>query len=156
MRIDLTFEQCEGVLKKEHYGHLGCCMDGEPYVVPVTYVYEYGYLYSFTHDGQKIDMMRKHPNVCLQVESVRSGYDWESVICWGKFEEITDEKEKHDVQMLLADQYAAVTTGKNEDIPVSPLIQELNKQKKDDVKKSVIYRINIQKTTGKAEKPKKS
>ncbi|HVW66698.1 MAG TPA: pyridoxamine 5'-phosphate oxidase family protein [Candidatus Peribacteraceae bacterium] len=155
MRIDLTFEQCEDILKQQHYGHLGCCMDGEPYVVPATYVYKYGYLYSFTHDGQKIAMMRKHPSVCLQVECVRSGYDWESVICWGKFEEITDEQERHEIELLLADQYAKVTT-ESDELPVSPLIQELNEQKKDDVKKSVVYRINIQKTTGKAERPKKS
>lgn len=150
MPVDLTFEQCEEVLKKQHYGHIGCCLDNEPYVLPVTYVYEYGSIYSHTHAGHKIDIMRKNPTVCLQVERVGGAHDWESVICWGTFEEVTDEKELHKIHLMLADQYAAVSADSLS--PVSPMIQELNRTK-EDVKKSVVYRINIKKTTGKAERP---
>jgi nitroimidazol reductase NimA-like FMN-containing flavoprotein (pyridoxamine 5'-phosphate oxidase superfamily) len=148
---ELTFDQCEKILGDCRYGHLGFVADGEPHVVPVTYVYQYGYLYSFTHEGEKISAMRKHPNVCLQVEDVKNGNDWRSVICFGTFEEITETKEKRDIQFLLAEQYAHISMNENK-APVSPLIDDLHSHTTDDVKKSVIYRINIKKTTGREEK----
>jgi len=42
----------------------------------------------------KIDMMRKNPEVCFQTDMIENLSDWESVIAWGRFEEITDLLEK--------------------------------------------------------------
>ena len=41
-------------------------------------------------EGKKIEMMRKNPEVCFQVDAIADLLNWESVICWGKFEEIVD------------------------------------------------------------------
>lgn len=152
MLKDLTFDQCAEILKSCHYGHLGY-YDGEnTHVLPVTYVYRHGFMYSFTREGQKIAAMRKDPNVCLQVERVQSGFDWDSVICWGTFEEITKPEEIHEMQNLLADSYGKISLQEGV-APVSPMITELHKEKTKDIGKAVVYRINIKKTTGKSEKP---
>lgn len=150
MRISLTFDECEHLLRSEHYGHLGCCKDSEPFVFPVTYAYRNGYLYSHTREGSKIDMLRKNPHVCLQVESVQTGYDWESVMCHGTFEELTDANERHEVELMLADQYAAISL-KEGKIPVSP-VTDMHRETVEDLKQSVIYRIDIKSTTGVREK----
>ncbi len=153
MRTDLTFDECEEILESQHYGHLACAEDGQPFLYPITYVYKYGYIYSHTEVGTKINIFRKNPKLCFQVERVQSGFEWESVMCMGTYEEITDANEMYDIHMLLADSYAA-TSIKEGKVPVSPLLTELKKQKAEEIKKHVIYRINIQKTTGKAERPK--
>lgn len=152
MRTTLTFAECEAVLQFEHYGHLGCSNENQPFVFPVTYVYKDGYLYSHTHEGTKIEILRKNPQVCLQVERVANGYNWESVMCHGIFQEITNSDEQHDIQLMLADQYAAISLDEGE-VPVSPVLQDLHRESIDDIKKSVIYRIDIKQSTGVREKP---
>ena len=152
MRIDLDFSQCESLLAAEHYGHLGCADDNVPYVFPVTYVYKNGYIYSHTAEGAKIDIIRKNPQVCLQVDHVTSGFEWKSVMCLGLYEEITNLDEVYQIHLMLADSYAEISTREGV-VPVSPLLTELKKQKVEELKKHVIYRINIKKTTGKAEQP---
>lgn len=153
MRTDLTYDQCLEVLKEGHYGHLAYCLGDQPFVVPVTCVFYEGALYSYTQEGHKIDVMRKNPQVCLQMENVKNGHEWQSVACQGTFEEVTDQAKIHAVHLLLADQYAKFSHGKP-GVIVSPLIDTLNRYTNDEIKKSVVYRIIIKKCTGKAEVPK--
>lgn len=94
MPTDLTKEECEQVLVSNVYAHFGCVDGDEAYVVPITYVYRDGYIYSYTHDGRKIEIVRKNPKVCVQVEQVESGSAWRSVMCWGLFEEVADPQKK--------------------------------------------------------------
>lgn len=152
MTTDLTFDECERILLAAHYGHLGCVHDGHPYVIPVTYVYKNTYLYSHTREGKKIDIMRKNPDICIQVEQVRAGNDWDSVICWGDFEEVTDHEEIREIHAMLADQYARIQE-KTRLKPVSPLIENLSQIPDASAPKDVVYRLNIRKTTGKAQRP---
>lgn len=147
MRTTLTFDQCEAVLLSRHYGHLGCSDDTIPYVFPVTYVYKNGYLYSHTYEGTKIDILRKNPQICLQVEFVKSGYEWESVMSHGVFEEVTDHAERHEIELMLADQYAAISLNEKV-VPVSPVLTNLHRETIDVLKKSIVYRINVKQTTG--------
>ena len=51
-------------------GRLGCVDNGEPYVVPINYVFEDGSIYSHSLPGRKIDAMRAHPRACLQVDEI--------------------------------------------------------------------------------------
>jgi uncharacterized protein len=148
MHTELTKEQCEQLLLSQQYGHLGCWDGHEPYVIPITYVYEDGFIYGYTHEGRKIDAMRKHPRVCVQVEKVKGRSDWDSVICCGNFEEVTDADNIQRIKMLLAEEHGKEVVEEGKDI-VSPMVEHLN----DDASpKSVIYRIRPDKMTGVAEK----
>lgn len=153
MLIDLNFDECEEILLAGHYGHLGCIADGMPHVLPVTYVYKYGYLFSHTYEGEKIEIMRKNPNICIQVERVRAADDWESVICWGTFKEVTDHERLHEINLLLAQQYAKVR--ESGEAPVMPLVSSLHEMEDPSGPKHVVYMLDIAKTTGKAQRPKK-
>ena len=69
-------------------GRLGCVDNGEPYVVPVNYVFEEMSIYSHSLPGRKIEALRAHPRACLQVDEIRDDFNWRSVIAFGNFEEI--------------------------------------------------------------------
>jgi nitroimidazol reductase NimA-like FMN-containing flavoprotein (pyridoxamine 5'-phosphate oxidase superfamily) len=68
-------------------GRLACCIDNQPFVVPIYYVLKNTYLYSFSMPGKKVDIMRQNPRVSLLVEEIAEGGTWKSVIAAGHFEE---------------------------------------------------------------------
>jgi nitroimidazol reductase NimA-like FMN-containing flavoprotein (pyridoxamine 5'-phosphate oxidase superfamily) len=90
----LNETQIEGLLKQQVIGRLACHADGITYIVPVNYVYDGTAIYGHSSQGQKIDMMRKNPDVCFEVDEIQSLFKWQSVVAWGRFEEIVDIEEK--------------------------------------------------------------
>ena len=93
----LNETQIEALLTSQVTGRLGCVADDRQYIVPVNYYYKNGTIYSHSAAGTKIDMMRKNPNVCFQVDEISSIFRWRSAILWGVFEEITESEKKHQV-----------------------------------------------------------
>lgn len=106
----LNNQEILNVLQRQLYGRIGCCMDNIPYVVPVTYAYYEGCIYSHTEDGMKIDIMRKNPKVCFQVDEVKNLGNWKSVICQGEFEELKDSKQRDIGVVLLVNRNAPFET----------------------------------------------
>ena len=98
---ELDKNQIEDFLKTEFIGRIGCYADGKVYVVPVTYVYENGYIYGHTKDGLKIQMMRNNPNVCFEIDRMKNMRNWESVIAYGIFEELKGDESKNGLEILL-------------------------------------------------------
>ncbi|MDB5115346.1 MAG: pyridoxamine 5-phosphate oxidase [Mucilaginibacter sp.] len=93
--------QIEDLLMSLPVGRIGCHSDGVTYIVPINYVYEDNTIYAHSKKGMKINIMRKNPEVCFQVDAIDDLLNWESVICWGKFEEITDMQEKIQVMQKI-------------------------------------------------------
>lgn len=85
---ELSTAQVEQILHTGTVGHLGCCGDSRPYVVPINYIYDGGHVYGYTRDGMKLRLMRAHPTVCIQVDRIEGNTNWQSVIAWGTFEEL--------------------------------------------------------------------
>ncbi len=81
--------QIERLFLTQTHGHLGCHADGRTYVVPISYVFEDNKIYGYTIDGMKIKMMRKNPEVCLQVDHIEDNAHWQSAIAWGTFRELS-------------------------------------------------------------------
>ncbi len=81
--VDLSESEITDLLKRVGYGHLACCKEGKPYVVPVHYAFEDGGIYIYTTEGKKADIIAVNPAVCLQVERVVDNRNWESVIVEG-------------------------------------------------------------------------
>ena len=119
----MTPDEIDSLIRESHYAHLGCSADGETYVVPITYVAEGDVLCSFTHEGKKMEMMRKYPDVCVQLEKLEND-GWQSVVCRGVFEEITEHDEAQRVSLAIAEQFAGVSA-KGESM-ISPLVSTLN------------------------------
>lgn len=66
----LTKDQIEVVLRSGLIGRIGCQSDSKVFVVPVTYVFDEKYIYAHSREGQKIQIMRKNPDVCFEVDSI--------------------------------------------------------------------------------------
>lgn len=147
MLRDLAKAECEEILARERYAHLGCIDGEEPHVVPITYAYEDGYLYGFTFEGAKILVLRKNPVMCVQVEKLTSEHHWESVMCWGKYEEISEPEEVQRVKLLFAQRHGDAILG-HMDPPVTPGVHESHPR---STKKPVIYRMRPYRMTGRSE-----
>jgi len=93
----LTNEEIEEVLMNNSLGRIGCGNGKKVYVVPVNYVYDGHCIFAQSQEGLKIDMMRNNPNVCFEVDEVQNFTNWRSVILWGIYQELFDERSRYDV-----------------------------------------------------------
>jgi nitroimidazol reductase NimA-like FMN-containing flavoprotein (pyridoxamine 5'-phosphate oxidase superfamily) len=91
---NLTDTEIEDLLKRQVIGRIACHADGVTYIVPTNYLYNGTHIISHSAAGKKIEMMRKNPDVCFEVEDIQSVFRWQTVIAWGKYEEITEPKER--------------------------------------------------------------
>lgn len=48
-------------------------------------------------------MMRKNPEVCFEVDEMKSFINWTSVIVWGRYQELTDERDRYNAMKLFVD-----------------------------------------------------
>jgi len=101
MLRELNDIQIEDLLKDQLIGRIGCHSADTMYIVPVNYVYDGTNIYCHSAKGMKIDMMRENPQVCFEVDDIKDLTNWQSVIAWGKFEEITDMNKKQQVLKTL-------------------------------------------------------
>lgn len=147
---ELTDNEIHELLEKECYGHLGCCDSLErPYVVPVTYVYQENALYSFAFEGRKIDIMRRNPHVCFQIEHLRESSEWRSAMVWGTFEELKGEAREHALSLILERLWRESNRDHPLFLPFRNSAQTLERSKHDD--QVVLYRIVIHQQTGRLE-----
>lgn len=137
------------VLRSQITGRLGCYSDGEMYIVPITYVYDQGYIYAHSKVGLKIQMMRKNPKVCFEVDAMENMANWRSVILWGEYEELKTDKEQRAGMNILIDRLIPFTTGETVKPSSSFSKSERFAQK---ALRPVAYRIKVLKKTGRYEK----
>ena len=83
----LSESEIEDVLAGNILGRIGCHADGLTYVVPVSYAYDGKYIYIRTQDGMKVDILRKNPRLCFQVDEMKIMGNWKSGIGQGCSEE---------------------------------------------------------------------
>jgi hypothetical protein len=84
----LSEAEARNFIAERKIGRLGCISEGEPYVVPINYIFEEGSIYSHSLPGRKIDAMKAHSRVCLQVDEIENDLEWRSAIAYGNFDEI--------------------------------------------------------------------
>jgi nitroimidazol reductase NimA-like FMN-containing flavoprotein (pyridoxamine 5'-phosphate oxidase superfamily) len=95
-------EECREFLASKEIGRLACTREGQPYIVPIYFVYDSGHLYGFTTPGQKVQWMRENPLICVQADEVASEDKWTSVIVLGRYEELAEySAERNKAQTLL-------------------------------------------------------
>jgi nitroimidazol reductase NimA-like FMN-containing flavoprotein (pyridoxamine 5'-phosphate oxidase superfamily) len=90
---ELTRQASLDLLARTHLGRLACAQGAQPYVVPVSFVYDKNSLYIFSTVGQKIEWMRANPLVCVEADEVVSPRQWVSVVVFGRYEELLDMPE---------------------------------------------------------------
>lgn len=136
MITELKEEEARELLSGERIGRLGCIADGEPYVVPVNYIFDGECAIIHSLPGRKILAMRSNPHACLQIDQIESDFGWKSVIAYGKYEEITNPAERSRALDDLLKRFPQLT-------PVETLIAE------DAMAPApIIFRIRIERLTG--------
>lgn len=145
----LTDEQIEEVLSSNVIGRIGCNDGEQTYVVPVSYIYDGKYIIGHSLPGMKTAMMRKNPEICFEVDEITSFTNWKSVIVWGTYQELEDERERYTAMKLFVDR---VMRMKISETAVPPEITEQRVHPRSPgYLKPVIYRIVVNKRTGRYE-----
>jgi uncharacterized protein len=145
----LTNEQIEEVLKNNAVGRIGCSEEGKTYVVPINYVFDGRYIIGHSVAGMKIRMMRKNPNVCFEVDEMKSFTNWKSVIVWGQYQELTDERERYTAMKLFVDKMLRLKISETA-VPPEMSEERVHPRSPGNIK-PVIYRIIISEKTGRFE-----
>lgn len=139
---DLTPEEIEELLQSQCYAHLGFTDEaGAVHVLPITYVCDDEYIYSYSMMGSKIEAMRHHPQVCVQVQELNLPDSWQSVQVWGTFSEI--DKGAWDVVHKLISDFWSRTDINN--VIYTPL-RDFEQRIGDG---NLVYRIKREKVIGK-------
>lgn len=128
------------MLAAERVGRLGCIVDGGPYIVPINYYFEEGYVYSHSLPGLKISALKQNPQACLQADVVESDIRWRSVLAFGDYEEVTNPSERSNILNKFLQRFPMLTPVESAifDDAGSPAI--------------IVFRIRIDRISGVAEK----
>ena len=123
---DIPFEECVELLKQADYGFLAMSMYGQPYVVPMSYVYDDSekiYLHSGL-EGRKIDYLTMNPSICLNVTGVEKkvtgkkpcsyGYRYWSVNVFGTVSFVEEKNRKKALLHMFSEKFCE---GEVESIP---------------------------------------
>jgi hypothetical protein len=146
---NLSPDQIDLVLRSQVVGRIGCCVNGEVYVVPVTYVFHKGCIYAHSQEGKKIEMMRKNPNVCFEIDVMENMANWRSVIIWGDYQELKSEKDRNTAMKIITDRLLPMVTSEtvrsSHGFEHPPEVVEKGSR-------AIVYRIIIRSQTGRYEK----
>lgn len=91
---DMRDADAREVFTRIGYGHLGCCSDNKPYVVPIHYAYNGEFVHIYTTEGRKAEILEQNPEICLQAEEVESSEIWRSVMVFGSVERLVNEDQR--------------------------------------------------------------
>jgi nitroimidazol reductase NimA-like FMN-containing flavoprotein (pyridoxamine 5'-phosphate oxidase superfamily) len=97
---DMTREMCVDLLKRTHVGRLGCANDSQPYIVPISFAYHRLSICSFATIGKKIEWMRANPLVCVEADEIVTRHEWQTVVIFGRYEELPDTPDFHRTRMV--------------------------------------------------------
>ena len=145
---NLNDDQINNILLSQAVGRIGCVNGNEPYIVPVTYLYDGTHIYGQTQPGMKLDIMRKNPNICFHVDLISNMSNWQSVLVTGTFHELHEEEAQIARENLYNRVYPLLTTSTihSHEHEVVTEVEDANRVKE------VMYRIEIKTKTGRFEK----
>lgn len=144
----LNPDDVETLVKQQLVGRIGCHAKDVTYVVPISYAYDGAYIYGHTLEGMKVDMMRKNPKVCFQVDDTTDLANWQSAVLWGEFEELAEGPERMLALHKLTERRLPL---------ISSETMHLTSQwpfRDEDVSKisGIVFRIRVTEKTGRFEK----
>jgi len=113
-------EDIENILRKSKVCRLAMVDGDKPYMVPLNFGYSDGCLFFHcAKQGRKIDLIKKNPNICFEVDELIRlkkaslacdwGIDFKSVIGSGKAQFLEDSKEKIQALNAIMSQYSGRT-----------------------------------------------
>ena len=146
---ELNELQTDHLLLSQFVGRIGCTDGEKPYIVPVTYVFDGEYIIGQTKEGLKLDIMRKHPTVCFEVDSLTNMANWQSAIVSGTFEELKGKEADTAREYMFNHMWPLLTSS-----TIHAHEHEVSLGSVDDTNrvKPIMYRIRVHEKTGRFEK----
>lgn len=145
---ELSDTEMEAVLRSEIVARLGCHAGGRTYVVPITYAYDGSALIGHSAIGLKVEMMRKNPSVCVEVDQVDDPGHWRSVIAWGRYEEL-EGTDAVDAMVRLVARFESLALSETSR-PSHGMVEAY--QAGEGYPDAVVYRIRVEEMTGRFER----
>ena len=145
---ELNDTQINNLLVSQAIGRIGYSDGKQPFIIPVTYVYDGKNIIGQCQKGMKLAVMRKNPKVCFQVDLILNMANWQSVLLQGDFRELKGA-DANIARATLFDRVLPLTTSSTvhaHEHGVSSKIDDSNRIK------PVMYQISINKKYGRFEK----
>ena len=121
----LSVKEIDDVLNSEKVGYLALARDGQPYLVPLNFIYNSGKIYFHSRtSGRKVETINLNPKAAFHAGAIGSliagknpckfNYNFSSVVVEGAISEVRDLVEKEAILELLVEKYAgnSVSRGK--------------------------------------------
>lgn len=144
----LNTDQINNILSSQVIGRLGCTDGKNVYVVPVTYTYDGQFIYGQTKPGKKLDILRKNPTVCFEIDVMTDMRNWQSILVYGTFQELTKEEAEQAREILFNRIYTLATSA-----TIHSFGHEISDSEVSNKKEGLImYKILIDEITGRFEK----
>ena len=144
----LDEHQMNNLLSSQVIGRLACSTDNQPYLVPLTYTFDGSYIYGQTKEGMKLDVLRKNPNVCFEVDQMTDMANWQSVIVLGVFEELAGE-DAEEARHVLYNRVFPTKTSSTVHTHEHYVESEISDAERI---KPIVYRIKISEKSGRFKK----
>ncbi len=148
MTGSLVNAEIDQILNHERLGRIGCYADGKVYVVPTTFAYDGKYIYGHSREGLKIEMMRKNPNICFEVDAMEDMANWRSVIVQGVYQELMGPSGEEALEFFM--KKLEMNTAGDKSISSHGMVQFHHDEQ--SIVKTVVYRILVLEKSGRYEK----
>ncbi len=147
IKDDLLIER---IMSEAQVLRLGLCRDNRPYVVPLSFGYDGGFIYFHTAvEGRKLDYIAANNRVCFELEhevkvspkddaACGWSFSFYSVVGFGTVEEITDPPGKTRALNHVMKHYSGREWDFNE----------------ESLEKTRLWKISVEQMTGKRSKDK--
>lgn len=146
----LSQQQIDELLNRNVTGRIGCHDGDRIYVVPVSYAYNEKYIIAHSREGLKIEMMRKNPKVCFEVDEIHDLSNWKCVIAQGVYEEITDERERYYAMKFLVSRLKHLKISETAKLPHMAIEGDVTEDVPAEMR-PIVYRIRLESVSGRFE-----
>ena len=82
---DLSRDEIEAMLLRNRVGRLAFSVHDRVDIQPIHYIYERGWLYGRTSEGDKIAALKHNQWIAFEVDEVTDLFDWRSIVIHGSF-----------------------------------------------------------------------
>jgi nitroimidazol reductase NimA-like FMN-containing flavoprotein (pyridoxamine 5'-phosphate oxidase superfamily) len=82
---DMSRDEIEAMLLRNRVGRLAFSIHDRVDIQPIHYIYERGWLYGRTSEGEKITALKHNQWIAFEVDEVTDLFDWRSIVIHGSF-----------------------------------------------------------------------